>query len=92
MPESAALSREGLLWVLMWAHTALVAEYEAFRLCEVGRRVEGRAKSGGKAMERSRAASRAAGKFEGRQGGRKFEGRAKSGGGNVGGKLRGGGN
>ena len=29
MPESAALSREGLLWVLMWAHTALMAEYEA---------------------------------------------------------------
>lgn len=92
MPESAAKRSAAAGWGLVWAHTAFVAEYEAFRLCEVGRRVEGRAKSGGKAMERSRAASRAAGKFEGRQGGRKFEGRAKSGGGNAGGKLRGGGN
>ena len=56
MPESAAKSREGLLWVLMWAHTAFVAENEAFRLCEVGRQVGGLAKSGGKAMGRSRAA------------------------------------
>ncbi|MBR2989797.1 hypothetical protein IKF40_02630, partial [Candidatus Saccharibacteria bacterium] len=52
----AALSREGLLWVLMWAHTALMAEYEAVRLCEVGRRVGRLAKSGGKAVGRSRAA------------------------------------
>ena len=78
----------------MWAHTAFVAENEAFRLCEVGRRVEGLGNlRGGKAGGNLRGGGKsavwllaAAGEVEGR----KVEGLGKSRGGKAGGKSRGG--
>ncbi len=88
MPESAAKRCAAAGWGLVWAHTAFVAENEAFRLCEVGRRVEGRAKSGGgswvgETLEcltmgaEVRAESRWAGEVGRRKCGRKIEGRGK---------------
>ena len=50
-----------------------MAEYEAVRLCEVGRRVGRLAKSGGKAVGRSRAASRAVGEVGRQVGGLAWE-------------------
>ena len=94
MPESAAKRSAAAGWGLVWAHTAFVAENEAFRLCEVGRRVEGLGNlRGGKAGGNLRGGGKsavwllaAAGEVEGR----KVEGLGKSRGGKAGGKSRGG--